>query len=90
MQKVYVVDLSPKEQIELLGLLGENEVGARKIKLAHILLSANEGYTDEQIAIALNINQNTVEQVCRQYVENGLEHALEESPRSGDKQLSLP
>lgn len=38
MQKVCVVDLSPEEQTELLGWLGENEVEARKIKLTHILL----------------------------------------------------
>ncbi len=52
---------------------------------AHILLSADEARTDKHIAQALHTSPSTVERTRRRFVEGGLEHALNESPRPGGK-----
>ena len=54
MKKVYVVDLTKEEKAELLDLVGKGEARARKMNRAHILLLANEGRTDKDIAQALH------------------------------------
>src|SRR5687768_1467823 len=85
MKKVYVVDLTKEEKAELLELVGKGEARARKVNRAHILLLANEGRTDKDIAQALHTSSSTVERTRRRLVEGGLEHALNESPRPGGK-----
>jgi hypothetical protein len=61
MKKVYVVDLTKEEKFELLDLVGKGEARARKMNRAHILLLANEGRTDKDIAQALHTSSSTVE-----------------------------
>jgi transposase len=85
MKKVYVVDLTKEEKAELLELVGKGEARARKMNRAHILLLANEGRTDKDIAQALHTSPSTVERTRRRFVEGGLERALNESPRPGGK-----
>lgn len=50
---------------------------------AHILLHADEGRTDEEIALALHTNRSTAERARRRLVEEGLDAALSERPRPG-------
>jgi transposase len=85
MKKVYVVDLTKEEKAELSELVGKGEARARKMNRAHILLLANEGRTDKDIAQALHTSPSTVERTRRRFVEGGLERALNESPRPGGK-----
>ena len=85
MKKVYVVDLTKEEKAELLELVGKGEARARKMNRAHILLLAEEGRTDKDIAEALHTSPSTVERTRRRFVEGGLERALNESPRPGGK-----
>jgi transposase len=85
MKKVYVVDLTKEEQAELLELVGKGEVRARKMNRAHVLLLANEGRIDKDIAEALHTSPSTVERTRRRFVEGGLERALNESPRPGGR-----
>lgn len=85
MKKVYVVDLTKEEKAELLELVGKGEARARKMNRAHILLLADEGRTDKDIAEALHTSPSTVERTRRRFVEGGLEHALNESPRPGGR-----
>jgi transposase len=86
MKKVYVVDLTKKEKTELLKLVSKGEARARKMNRAHILLLAEEGRTDKDIAQALHTSPSTVERTRRRFVEGGgLEDALNESPRPGGK-----
>jgi transposase len=80
-----VVDLTKEEKAELLELVGKGEARARKMNRAHILLLANEGRTDKDIAQALHTSPSTVERTRRRFVEGGLERALNESPRPGGK-----
>ena len=85
MKKVCVVDLTKGEKSELLKLVSKGEARARKMNRAHILLLADEGRTDKDIAQALHTSPSTVERTRRRLVEGGLEHALNESPRPGGR-----
>lgn len=81
--KKYVVDLTPQEREDLLLLLRRGRVQARKATRARILLKADEGLVDEQIAGGLHTGLATVHRVRRRFVEEGLQSALCERPRLG-------
>lgn len=82
-EKKWVVDLTEDERTVVLALLRKGQVAARRLQRAHILLHADEGRTDEEIAAALHTNRSTVERVRRRFVEEGLDAALSERPRPG-------
>jgi transposase len=50
-----------------------------------ILLKANEGLSDPQIMEALRVSRPTVERIRKRYVLGGLDKALEEDPRPGQR-----
>ena len=77
------VKLTPKERKELKQLISKGTEKARKITRARILLMANEGKTDTYIIETLKVARNTVRQVRSRYVQEGLESAINEQPRSG-------
>ena len=81
--KKYVVDLNEQEKERLEDLTTKGKSGARKIRRARILLLAEEGYIDEEIARALGAAVTTVERIRKRLVEEGLEAALSERPRPG-------
>lgn len=83
--KIYVVKLSEEERQELLDMTRKGEVKARKMKRAMILLKADEGFTDPEIMAAVNVSRPTVERIRKRFVEGGLEKALEEDPRPGQR-----
>jgi transposase len=84
--KKYIVTLEPEERELLQQLIRKGKAAARKLTHARILLKADSGkgqpgWTDEQIAQALDIHPSTVANVRRRLVEEGLDAAL--SPRPG-------
>lgn len=81
----YIVDLSEKEREQLLQLIRKGSSSARKLTRARILLKANEGLTDQQVARALDVGTATVGRVRQRLVEEGLESALNERPRPGQR-----
>jgi transposase len=81
--KKYVVDLNEQEKERLEDLTTKGKSGARKIRRARILLLADEGYIDKEIARVLGAAVTTVERVRKRFVEEGLEAALSERPRPG-------
>jgi transposase len=81
MKKQYAVRLSEGERDELSTLISAGTAPARKLHHARILLKANEGpvgpaWPDQRIADAVEVSQPTVSRVRKQYVEEGLEAAL--------------
>ena len=87
MGKKYVVRLSEEEHKELQSLEKKGTVKAYRVKHANILLKADAngpGWTDEKIAEAFGCHFNTVVQVRRRLVEEGLERTL------GRKKQDLP
>jgi transposase len=83
--KKYIVDLSGEERERVLELISHGQTAARKVTRARILLKADEGLIDSAIASALNTSVSTVEQIRQRFVEGGLENALNERPRPGQK-----
>ncbi len=83
--KKYVVKLDPSERELLLEMTRKGEIGARKMKRAQILLKADEGWKDADIIEALNTSRSTVERTRKRLVEGGLDKALHEDPRPGQR-----
>ncbi|CAN5486749.1 hypothetical protein BH20ACT10_BH20ACT10_11770 [soil metagenome] len=81
--KKYIVDLDERERSELEQLTTKGESAARKIRRARILLLADEGRIDKEIASFLGAAVTTVERVRRHFVGEGLEAALSEKRRPG-------
>jgi transposase len=81
--KKYVVNLSEQEEKQLRELTRKGKTGARRLRRAHVLLLADEGRTDEEVASALRTAVRTVERVRKRFVEEGLEAALSERSRMG-------
>src|ERR1700676_4436136 len=79
----YRVELSQAERCELTAMLSKGKRAARKLKRAQILLAADAGRSDEEIAGALAVGGSTVYRTKRRFVEGNLERALSEDPRPG-------
>jgi transposase len=85
-KKTYVVTLTAEERSCLQGLLSKKRIAAHKQVHARILLKADqsrgtEPLTDDKIAEAVETSRCTVERVRRQFVEEGLEAALNRKKR---------
>jgi transposase len=79
----YRVDLSQIERTALRELLSGGKHASRKLKRAQILLAADAGASDEEIARSVSVGGSTVYRTKRRFVEGNLERALSEEPRPG-------
>src|SRR5207248_1279830 len=79
----YRVELSQAERDELTAMLSKGKRAARKLKRAQILLAADAGSSDEEIARAVSVGGSTVYRTKRRFVEGNLERALSEEQRPG-------
>jgi transposase len=79
----YRVELSQAEHDELAGMLSAGKQAVRKLKRAQILLAADAGRGDEEIARSVAVGGSTVYRTKRRFVEGNLERALNEEPRPG-------
>jgi transposase len=84
-RKKYLINLSEEERENLLQTTHKGTLKARKFKRAMILLKANEGFSDPQIMAALNVSRPCVERIRKRFVADGIERALNEDPRPGQK-----
>src|SRR5258706_485566 len=79
----YRVELSQAERDELSAMLSKGKRAARRLKRAQILLAADAGCSDEEIARTVAVSGSTVSRTKRRFVEGNLERALSEEPRPG-------
>jgi transposase len=87
----YRVELSETERSELQALLSGGKQAARTLKRAQILVAADAGIPDEDIARSVAVGGSTVYRTKRRFVEGNLERALREEPRPGAaRKLSGP
>ena len=85
----YRVELSQAERSELAALLSGGKHAVRKLKRAQILLAADAGASDENIATNVGVGGSTVYRTKRHFVLGNLGAALSEEPRPGaDRKLS--
>ena len=82
-----MVELTPDEHEGVEALTRKGTVSARRMKRALVLLAADEGNKDSQIAEKARVTVNTVERIRKRFVEEGLEAALSEHPRPGKERL---
>jgi transposase len=69
----YRVELSQAERGELTALLSGGKHAARKLKRAQILLAADAGAGDEDIAISVGVGGSTVYRTKRRFLVGNLE-----------------
>lgn len=86
--KKYHVDLNAQERRELEHMLRCGTHAVRKLTRARILLSADEGLQDEEIAEEAATSVPTVERTRRRFVEERV-GALSERPRPGKAPVLL-
>ena len=79
----YGVELSEAERAELRRLIAGGKAAARRVKRAQILLAADAGRCDEEIAASVGVGTSTVYRTRRRRVEGNLAHALAEAVRPG-------
>jgi transposase len=79
----YRVELTLSEHEQLTALLSGGKHAARKLKRAQILLAADAGASDEEIARDVGVGASTVYRTKRRFVLGNLEAALNEEPRPG-------
>jgi transposase len=85
----YRVELNQSERDQVTALLSGGKQAARKLKRAQILLAADAGASDENIALSVAVGASTVYRTKRRFVEGNLEAALNEEPRPGaERKLS--
>jgi transposase len=82
MKKKYIVTLTEVERQMLQAMLSRGKAAARKLMHARILLKADvsagrPALSDDAIAEDIEAGRTTVERVRRQFVEEGLDAALE-------------
>src|ERR1700678_335834 len=79
----YRIELRQAERDELTTMLSRVKHAARKLKRAQILLAADAGSSDDEIARTVAVGGSTVYRIKRRFVEGNLERALSEEPRPG-------
>ncbi len=83
--QTYRVNLTPDERGQLLDIARRGKTSARKVKRSLILCKADEGLTDERVSEGLLVSPSTVYRVRRRFVDEGVERALNERPRPGQR-----
>jgi hypothetical protein len=90
----YKVTFAEEERTELEGLISAGKSAARKLCRARILLKADAGpggpaWEDGRIREALEVGRATVERVRKQFVEEGMDVALERKKPAREYQRRL-
>jgi len=84
-RKKYLINLSDTDREKLVQITRKGTLKARQFKRAMILLKADEGLSDPHIMAALNVSRPCVERIRKRFVADGIERALNEDPRPGQK-----
>jgi transposase len=79
----YVVELTDAEREQLEAVVSSGSKLARKVKRAQVLLAADAGVPDGQIATTVRVGTSTVYRTKRRFVEGNIERALHDDPRPG-------
>ena len=86
----YVVNLSADERATLLQWVRAGARSARTLTRARVLLKADEGLTDAEVAAALDVGVATVHRIRQRCVEEGFAAALRERRARAARPSSTP
>ena len=81
MAKKYAVGLDEPQRWRLRRVVSAGASPAREQSHARVLLKADEGLTDEEVAEAVEVSVRTVERVRRLFATGGVEAALKRGPQ---------
>ena len=81
------VHLRKKERKQIAGMLNKGRESARVLRRASILRQLDQGQTAAQVADHVGVAAKTVRAIARRYAEEGLESALYEKPRPGQRRV---
>jgi transposase len=81
----YRVELDESERHQLEAMVAGGRHAVRRVKRAQMLLAADRGVSDAEMATTLRVGTSTVYRTKQRFVEHGLERALSEEPRPGGK-----
>ena len=81
----YRVELSQTERSELTALLSGGKQAARKLKRAQILLAADAGVSDDDIATTVGVGGSTVYRTKQRFVFGNLEAGAERRAAPGSE-----
>lgn len=89
MNKKYIVNLSPDEQVELRSMLENPRLSRAKARSIRVLLGTDQGpggkkMNDEEAAKAYDITVRSVCNIRRRCIEDGLNAAVHGAPRDPD------
>lgn len=88
-KQIYEVKLSQSERDHLENLVSTGVEKARKLTRGRVLLKADEGWTDPEIARALDVGTATIERVRKKYTDEGLDRALNRKPTSRQQERKI-
>ena len=77
------INLKNSEVKFLTNFIRKGKKNARSLTRARILLLANKGKGDTEIANTLGVGRSTALRIRKKYLEEGLQSALVDKPRSG-------
>ena len=77
------ITLEEEELQYLRNFVKKGNRDARELTRARILLLANKNRSDADIVEILDVGRNTAGRVKKRYVDEGLQNALEDKPRTG-------
>jgi transposase len=87
--KQFFVKLSAGEHEALQTMLNSGVAAARSLNHARILLKADQGWGDEDIAQALDVSVRTCERVRQRYAKQGLAAALKHKEQQKRREPKL-
>ena len=79
------VELRKKDRKQIARMLNKGWESARVLRRALILRQLDQGQTSGQVASQVGVASKTVRAIARRYEEEGLESALYEKPRPGQR-----
>ena len=77
MEKRYIINLTPDERAGLEAMTSRGRISALRVQRARILLKADDGLTDAEIADELNVGRRTSERVRKRCALEGLHAVLD-------------
>ena len=77
------IELPKKEREFLCQFVKKGTKKARAIARANVLLLSDEGYSNKHISEVTKVHRQSIWRIKKRYMEEGLNSALEEKPRSG-------
>lgn len=81
----HIVALGESEVQQIEKIIKKGIISARVQTRARVLLMANEKKTDREIANTLKLNRTTPQDIRRRFVQGGINRALYDLPRPGQK-----